>query len=359
MAWNEPGGGKQRDPWKDGGGGGSSPDFDAILKRISGFFGRLIGGGGGGGSGGGGGGFVVAIVGILLAWVVLDSWVLIKATESGVALRFGKFSRVLSPGFNLKFPRPIESVTKVDATTGTTTDQVRMLTRDENIVLVDFNVQYAVADAQRFLFGGREPYETLKQSAESAVRTVIGASDMDTILSGQRTELMAKAKVDLQKTLDQYATGLTVSELNFQNLRPPPEVRDAFDDANRALQDKQRAEQEAQAYASQVVPESRGDASRIRQASEGYKAERIARAEGDTQRFNLVEAQYKAAPEVTRKRLYLETLQEVLGSTPKVIDFSAGKNLLYLPIAPGGTTMPPEPLGATVTVTPDAGKGSR
>ena len=159
MAWNEPGGGKQRDPWKDGGGGGSSPDFDAFLKRISAFFNRMFGGGGGG--------FAIAAVGIVIAWLIFDSWVAVKASNVGVVLRFGEFERIMPPGFNLKWPRPIENVIIVDAKQArATSDQVRMLTKDENIVLVDFNVQYTVADPKHFLFSVRDPDETTKQAAE-------------------------------------------------------------------------------------------------------------------------------------------------------------------------------------------------
>jgi membrane protease subunit HflK len=352
MAWNEPGGGKQRDPWKDNGsgGGGSSPDFDALIRRARDFLGRLFGGGGGGGIG-------IAVFGVLIAWFAFDSFARIDARETGVVLRFGQFSRLMTPGINLKFPRPIESVSKVNIGVQQTTDQVRMLTRDENIVLVDFNVQYEVSDPQTFSFGVRDPDQTLGQAAESAVRSVIGNSDMDTILSGQRAELMLKAKELLQKTLDQYKTGLTLTELNFQNVRPPQEVKDAFDDASRALQDKQKIEEEAKAYASKVVPEARGDAATARAEAEGYKSERIARAEGDAQRFNLVEAQYKAAPEVTRRRLYIETMEQVIGHTPKVIDLSSGKNVLSLPLGADGHGLSPGVAGATV-VSPDT-KGVR
>jgi membrane protease subunit HflK len=356
MAWNEPGSGKQRDPWRDNGGGGgngSSPDFDALLKKIRDVFNRLFGGGGSGS------GIGAAVVGILIAWLLFDSVVRINASQTGVVLRFGDFSRLMTPGINFKLPGPLESVSKVDiGSVFQTSDQVRMLTRDENIVMVDFNVQYRINDPQLYLFGVRSPDETLGQAAESAVRTVIGSSSMDMILSGQRTELMANAKTLLQSTLDRYNTGLVLTELNFQNLRPPQEVKDAFDDANRALQDKQRLEEEAKAYASQVVPEARGDAATARAESEGYKSERVARAEGDAQRFNLIEAQYRAAPEVTRKRLYLETMEEVVGQTPKVIDFSNGKNIYSLPLPAGGTGLSPGITGSTV-VTPDPGKGGR
>jgi len=350
MAWNEPGSGnKQRDPWRDNGGGsggGPSPDFDAIVQRVRDLLNRL--------SGGGNGGLFVALIGLVIAWCAWDSVVRVNASDTGVVLRFGQFSRLMTPGINLKFPRPIETVVPVGiGKTQQTNDQVRMLTKDENIVQVDFNVQYKIADAQLYLFGLRDPDGTLGQAAESAVRTVIGSSDMDTILSGQRTELMVQAKQLLQATLDQYKAGLVISEMNFQNVRPPQEVKDAFDAANSALQDNSRLQEEAKAYASQVVPEARGDAAGTRAEAEGFKAERIARAEGDAQRFNLVELQYRAAPDVTRKRLYLETMEQVVANTPKVIDLSSGKNILNLP----GAIDARVPV-ATV-ITPDSGKGVR
>ena len=383
MAWNEPGSGKQRDPWKDSG-GGPSPDFDALLKRIGGFFNRLFSGGGGPG---------VAIIAIALVWVVWDSSAIIKANESGVVLRFGQYARTIAPGFNLKWPRPIETVLKVD-TKGyrPASDQVRMLTKDENIILVDFNVQYTVADPKQFLFSVRDPDETLKQAAESAVREVIGSSGLSSIMPDQQqtqepaevvkdaagtaaapatpqdgsapppnpsAELAGAAQKVLQATLNRYDTGLLVQTLNFQNVRPPQEVKEAFDDAISAREDRQRRSNEADAYAKSVIPNARGDAARIVAEAEGYKAERVATAEGDAQRFSLIESEYKAAPEVTRKRLYIETMQKVLAESTKVIDLSGGKNLLYLPIDAGKPGSTVEAVAPAV-VTPDAnGKGGR
>jgi modulator of FtsH protease HflK len=391
MAWNEPGsGGKQRDPWKDSG-GGPSPDFDAVLKRISAFFTRIFGGGGGSG-------FAIAAIGILIAWLIFDSWVAVKAGHVGVVLRFGEFSRTMAPGFNLKWPRPIEAVVDVDAIRSRpVSDQVRMLTKDENIVLVDYNVQYTVADPQHFLFSVRDPDETLKQAAESAVREVIGANDLSSIMPDQQqvqaesaknakepadpsapnaaavdatvvassntsAELAVTAQKVLQQTLDRYDTGFTVSRLNFQNVRPPQEVKEAFDDAISAREDRQRRSNEAFAYAKSVVPTARGEAASILAKADGDKAERIAKAEGDAQRFNLIESEYKAAPEVTRKRLYIETMQKVLGESSKVIDLSGGKNLLYLPIDgnKSGASSAIEAIAPVVGATPEtAGKGGR
>ena len=342
MAWNEPGGDKNKgskDPWERPD-GSQGADVDAFLARLKSGLGRVFGGddeggnGGGGGTGSGGPSLGLIILAVLAIWLVFDSWALIDERQRGVVLRFGKYERLMTPGPNFKLPRPFESVIKVDATqVRNVSDRVRMLTRDENIVLVDFNVQYTVADPSLYLFGTRDPDDTLKQAAESAVREVMGTNVMDTILSGQRAELAAHASERLQAALDQYRTGLTVTEFNLQNARPPQEVKDAFDDAIIAREDKQRFENDALGYASKQVPEARGDAARIKAEAEAYRASVIAHAEGDAARFTLLVDEYRKAPAVTRKRLYLETMQEVLAANPKVIAANQrGNNVMYLPL---------------------------
>lgn len=340
MAWNEPG---KRDPWR---GNQKGPDMEDALRRLRERFGNLFGGGGG--NGGGSGGILVAVVAILLAWLILDSWSVVNARDVGVVQRFGKKTRIMSPGFNLKWPRPIETVTKVKIKdVRLLADSVRMLTNDENIVSIDFNVQYQVSDAEKFLFRVKDvDSQTVKQAAESAVRQVIGGSAMDTILSGQGAELVAETKKVLQATLDSYDAGVAVTEVNFQSVAPPHEVKDAFDDVTNARENKQQTENEAQAYANKVVPEARGEAARIKAQAEGYRAERIARAEGDADRFSQLVAQYRAAPEVTRRRLYLETMQQVLRESVKVIDSSNGRSLINLPVdklAPGAGVLAQNP----------------
>ncbi len=336
MAWNEPGGGKKKDPW-NGGRDDQGADVEAFIDKLKSSLGRVFGGEpprGGKGASSGGPSFGLLVLAALAIWFVLDSWTLIDERQRGVVLRFGKFERLMTPGPNLKLPRPIETVVKVDATqVRNISDQVKMLTRDENIVLVDFNVQYQVSDPQQYLFGTRDPDDTLRQAAESAVREVMGNSAMDTILSGQRAELAAQASQRLQAALNQYKTGLTVSEFNLQNARPPQEVKDAFDDAIRAREDKQRYENDALGYASKQVPEARGAAARVNSEAEAYKASTVARATGDAERFTLLVDAYKTAPEVTRKRLYLESMQEVLAGNPKVmLGDDKGGNVLYLPL---------------------------
>ncbi len=332
MAWNEPGGGK-RDPWQKP----RQNDVDAWLRRLKEGAGRIFGNGnGGGGTSSGGGGFgsvALIVVALILVWAALSSWTKIDARQLGVVLRFGQFNRIMSSGLNFKWPSPFEQVIAVDATTVKNfTDQVRMLTKDENIVVIDFNVQYTVSDARQYLFSANAPDEALKQAAESALRQVIGRSEMDTILTGRGTELASETEALLKETLNGYKIGLLVNRVNFQKIQPPNEVKPAFDDANNAGNDQQRIINEAASYSAGKIPEARGDAAKIRAAAEGYKAEQIANATGETQRFSLIEQQYKAAPEVTRKRLYIETMQSVLGNNTKVVDGTNGKNLLYLPI---------------------------
>jgi membrane protease subunit HflK len=333
MAWNEPGkGGKE--PWKPS--GNPNDDVEAFVQKLKDSLGRVFGGGSSGGSGGkrAGGGFgpLLWIPALALIWLVFDSWQMIDERQRGVVLRFGEFNRLMTPGPNFKWPRPIERVLTVNVTdVRSISDQVRMLTKDENIVQISLNVQYLVGDPQNYLFGTRNPDETLKQAAESAVRDVIGSSTMDMVLTGERAALAAEARSRLQGTLDNYRTGLQVSVFNLQDARPPNEVRDAFDDAISAREDKERIESEALAYASKVVPEARGQAARVRAQAEGFRDAIVARASGDAERFNLLYDEYRKAPEVTRRRLYLETVEQVLADNRKVYA-GDGNNVLYLPM---------------------------
>lgn len=351
MAWNEPGGG-QRDPWSGGGnnkggnGNGNGPDFERWLKNISDRVNRLFGGRGqrGGGNGGDGlgsggssfGGIALLILAGVLIWAAFDSVVVIEERERGAVLRFGKFDRQMNPGLNFKWPRPIEDVRKVDFTSVRSVNaEARMLTRDENLVVLRFNVQYRVADPNLYLFGSRDPDLALSEAAEAAVRQVIGANTLDEVLIGQRAALVAEVRDHLQEALTDYRTGLEISDVNFQGVEPPQEVKAAFDDAIAAREDRERLVREAEAYASRVVPEARGEAARITLESEGYKEVTIARAEGESTRFTLLVDEYRKAPEVTRKRLLLETMQEVLARNPKImIDSSEGgsQSMMYLPL---------------------------
>lgn len=335
MAWNKPGGDKgDKDPWRD-----RDPDteVDAFMERLRGGFRGVFGGEGGGGEGSGEPKrppILIFVIGIVVVWLALDSWTLIDERQRGVVLRFGEMTRVMQPGLNLKFPRPIERVYKVATTeVRNFSDKVQMLTQDENIVDIEFNVQYRVADPMLYLFGSREPDDSLQQAAESAVREIMGANEMDEIVSGDRALLAEQAGARVQEQLAQYRTGLAVTEFQLRDIRPPAEVQEAFDDAIRAREDKQRFENEAQAYERKVVPEARGEAARIRAEAEGYLESKVATAEGEADRFVKLSSEYAKAPVVTRKRLYLETMEEVLAANPKMlIDDDAGRNILYLPI---------------------------
>ena len=211
------------------------------------------------------------IVAAALVWVAFDSWIVIDAQRVGVVLRFGKFERIIHNGLNLKWPAPIETVIQVETTSQQVSDEVRMLTKDENIVQINFTVQYQVVDAQKYKFAATQPADTLKQAAESAVRQVIGGSDMDTILSSHGSDVVGETKKLLQQTLDAYGVGLNVNEINFQNLLPPHEVKDAFDDVNNASNNQKQLINDAQAYAAKVVPLARGEAARILADAQGLQ----------------------------------------------------------------------------------------
>lgn len=322
MAWNEPGNG-QRDPWSRKRPSGGLPSPGRVLKDLQARFTKL---------GRGPGNLWIAVLVLVVVALLFSSYTIVNARQEGVVLRFGRYARTLGPGFHLKFPRPIESVDKVDATSvRSMADSVVLLTRDENILTVDFTVQYQVDDARKYLFSLNEPDATTHAAAEAAVRAVIGRSDMNDVLSGKGATLVGEAQQALQQTLDGYHSGLRVTEVSFQNVSPPKDVKEAFDDVNNAREDKQSIENNALAYANKVIPVARGDAARIAAEAAGYKAERIAEAEGDAARFSLMLKQYKAAPEVTRRRLWLETMEQVMADNTKVIDATNGRNIINLP----------------------------
>ncbi len=330
MAWNEPGNG-QRDPWnKNKRGSGGKPGIETAFKDVLKRLGKL----------GGPGGILTIIVAILLAWLLLTSYAVIGAGQVGVVQRFGAYTRTIGPGFHVKLPLPIETVQPVaTARIRAMSDQIRMLTRDEDIVAVDFNVQYQVTDPQKYLFNTRDPDGTLNEAAQAAVRAVIGTQAMDDILTGQSDgaastaalgALQQQVRNQLQHTLDTYNCGLQVTDVSFQAITPPQEVKDAFDDVNAARQDRQGLIDQAHANTSQEIPAANGDAKRMAADANTYKAQRIAHAQGDVERFNLILKEYKAAPDVTRRRLWLETMEEILRVNNKVIDGSDGRSVINI-----------------------------
>lgn len=342
MAWNEPGGGR-RNPWGDGSGGagGGPPDLEAMLRnlkqRVLGIFGARTAGNRNGVEGSGSGptgGLGILILVLLAAWALIDSFHIIDQRERGVVLRFGKADRILEPGPRFTLPRPVEQMIRVDVTqVRSMSSRVAMLTRDENLVNIDFAVQYTVNDAVKFTFKVRDVEETLSQVAEAAVRQVVGSRSLDDVQVGNRGEFTNEAREIMQRVLDSYESGISISIINFQEVTVPDQVKDAFDDAIKAREDEKRIINDARTYTSKAVPEANGRKSRILAEAEGYKEASVARATGEAQRFDLLVEQYRQAPEVTRKRLYIETMQDVLSRSPKIlIDGDKGNNMLYLPL---------------------------
>lgn len=359
MAWNEPGGGNNKDPW-GGRGDQGPPDLDEVVKKMQDKLGGLFrgarkgGGGGGGGGARGGSGPAFAGLGLILGIVALV-WLgsgiyIVDAGKQGVVMRFGAFSEVTPPGPHWRIPYPIEQVEIVDVEQRRFVEigyrsgaagqavvavprEALMLTEDENIVNIQLAVQYQVSDPQKYLFDVRDPDAVLKQVAESVIREVVGKSEMDFVLKEGRAQIVGDIKALMQKTLEGYKAGLLVSDVNLQDAQPPEEVQAAFSDAIRAREDKERLKNEAEAYSNDVIPRARGGAARQIQEANGYTEALIAKAEGEASRFSQLLGEFKKAPEVTRKRLYLETMESVLGRTGKVlVDSDNTNNLMYLPI---------------------------
>lgn len=335
MPWKEPGKG-DKDPWNSG---DQPPDLDEVFRNVNQRLKGLFGGGGRGDgrrkSGNGSGGvFGVVLVGLVL-WVGFDSVHIIDEAEQGVVLRFGEYNRTLSPGINLTLPRPFESMQKVNVSSiRSLEDRGNMLTQDENLVEFVYKVQYRVSSAEDFLFKVRDPEMTVRQSAESALRESVGTNRLDAILEGiQRETIRIETQRVLQETLDRYEAGILISEFNLEDVNVPVAVREAYSDVIRAREDKERFIEEARVHANSVVPEARGQAARIVQEAEGYRESTVALAEGEAQRFNQLLIEYRKAPEITRKRLYLQTMESVLGRSKKVLlDTDSSGNLLYLPL---------------------------
>jgi len=360
MPWKEPGKG-DKDPWSSG--GQQPPDLEQVFRNLSNRLRGLFGSGGGDRSGksdsNGTSGSLFSIVMVaLLLWGGWDSVHIIDEAEQGVVLRFGAYNRTLSPGINLTLPRPFETTTKVNVSNvRSLEDSGYMLTEDENLVEFNYRVQFRVAAAQDFLFKVRDPESTVRDAAESALRESVATNRLDAILEGTQRELvrMETFRV-LQETLDRYQAGVLVTQFNFTDVNVPTQVREAYSDVIRAREDRERFIEEARVHANSVVPEARGQAARVVQEAEGYKASTVALAEGEAQRFSLLLAEYTKAPEITRKRLYLQTMESVLSRSRKVLlDAKSSGNILYLPLdqlGVGGSrvTVPPP-------VSPDGGVG--
>ncbi len=336
MAWNESGNGKN--PW-DGGGNQGPPDLDKIVRDWQRRFNSLFGGKGGGRQSSGDSNGLSGPAFTLLAIVILLGWLApglyrVNADERGIVLRFGAFVESTAPGLRWHLPLPIETVENVGVTrVNTVRQQTRMLTADENIVVVDLVVQYVNADPQADLFNVLAPDETLSDISESVIREVVGKNSADFVLLEGRAEIAVETQKLIQETLNEYGAGITVSKVNLQDTNFPSQVEAAVQDAIKAREDKERLAFEAQSYANDILPKARGEAVRRSQDAEAYKARVIADAEGEAARFEQLLTEYEKAPGVTRERLYIEAIEEVYGGSSKVLLDAAGSgNMIYLPI---------------------------
>ena len=351
MGLNDPQWGRKK-------GNSGPPDLDQLWrnfnKKLNSLFKRKDGGGNGSGGGEGSGGgspkrygsSIGLLAGLLLLLWVASGFYIVNEGQRGLVLRFGKYVETTQAGLRWHLPYPVEIVEAVNVSQVRTVEigyrnNVRskvlkeslMLTDDENIIDIQFAVQYILKNPEEFLFNNREPENAVLQAAETAIREIIGKSKMDFVLYEGREQVAAKATQLMQEILDRYKIGIAISKVTMQNAQPPEQVQAAFDDAVKAGQDRERQKNEGQAYANDVIPKAKGNAARLLEESEGYKQRVIASSEGDASRFKQVLVEYNKAPGVTRDRLYLDMMQQVLSSTSKIlVDQKNGNNLLYLPL---------------------------
>ena len=347
MSLNDPQWGKRP------GGNQGPPDLEELWRnfnrKLDGLFGRKGGGNSQGPSGpsarrmGGGAGL---LLGLIAAVWLASGFYIVNEGQRGVVLRFGKYLETTMPGPRWHLPYPLETAEIVNLSQVRTVEvgyrnnvkskvlkESLMLTDDENIVDVQFAVQYVLKSPIDYLFNSRTPDDSVLQAAETAIREIVGKSSMDFVLYEGRADVAAQAHKLMQEILDRYGTGITISRVNMQNAQPPEQVQAAFDDAVKAGQDRERQKNEGQAYANDVIPKARGMASRLAAEAEGYKQRVIEQAEGDSSRFRQIVAEYNKAPQVTRDRLYIDAMQQIMTNTSKVlIDQKSGSNLLYLPL---------------------------
>ena len=384
MALNDPQWGKK--------GNDGPPDLDEIFRKFNQKLSGLFGGKGGNGSRppeaptarqwGGGAGLVVVLA--LLVWVA-SGFYIVDEGRRGVVLRFGKYTETTLPGPRWHLPYPIETAEVINVSQVRTVEigyrtsvrskelqEALMLTDDENIIDIQFAVQYTLKDPEDYLFQNKNPDDSVRQAAETAIRESVGKSRMDFVLYEGRSEIAVNAQQIMQQVLDRYRTGIAISKVTMQNAQPPEQVQAAFDDAVKAGQDRERQKNEGQAYANDVIPKARGLAARLLEEAHGYRQSAIARAEGDASRFKQVLVEYEKAPGVTRDRLYLDMMQQVLSSVSKVVvDTRNGASLFNLPLdrlmqlttavpagAPEAATPRPAPEPSTSTESSSRGRDS-
>ena len=337
MAWNEPGN-NDKDPWKNKGGKNQGPpDLDELLndlgKKVSGIFGGKSSGGSSPS------GKSMSSIGISLVLIIalvvyaFSGFYTIKEAEKGLVLRFGQYAGTVDPGINWKWTF-IDRIIPVDMqSTREMQASGFMLTQDENVVRVEMQIQYRVVDARNFIFSVTNADDSLSQSLDSALRYVVGHAEMDDILTSGREQIRQSVWQELDKIIEPYNLGLIIVDVNFKDARPPNEVKDAFDDAIAAQEDEVRFLREAEAYARGIEPRARGRVKRMEQEALAYKERTVLDAEGEVARFEKILPEYQAAPEVTRQRLYIATMEKVYSNTSKVmVDVDGGNNMMYLPL---------------------------
>ncbi|AJR06820.1 FtsH protease activity modulator HflK [Photobacterium gaetbulicola] len=337
MAWNEPGnnGGRDKDPWGNNNRGGRDqgpPDLDEVFSKLSRKFGGILGNKKGPSTGGSAAGLGVIAVLAAAVWG-FSGFYTIGEAERGVVLRFGKFYEMVDPGLNWK-PTFIDEVEPVNVQAiRSLRSSGLMLTKDENVLKVEMDVQYRVAEPQKYLFSVTNADDSLRQATDSALRAVIGDSTMDQALTTGRQVIRANTQEAIDNIIQRYDMGLLVVDVNFQSARPPEAVKDAFDDAIAAREDEERFVREAEAYSNDILPKATGRAERLKKEAEGYSERVINGALGEVAQFEKLLPEYLAATEVTRNRLYLETMERVYSNTSKVmVDSQSSGNLLYLPL---------------------------
>ena len=347
MPWNQQN--NDKDPWERNK-KQTPPDLEEVLKKFTSSFGGMFSSkkpanGSGGGKGKKGSSIATLLIFVLVIWSATGFYI-VSENERAVILRFGEYQRTAMPGPGWHLPRPLETHETINFTGIRSVEKrTTMLTKDENIVELAFSVQYRIKSAEDYLFNVENPdipgdrtcrfgsRSTICGVLDSAIRDVVGKNEMDYILREGRTEISNETETLMQGVLDSYEAGIQVTTVNLQDSQPPDAVQDAFQDATKAREDMERYKNEAQAYANEIVPKARGEAARMIQDALAYKERVIANAEGDADRFKKLLTEYKRAPEVTKKRLYMDALESVLSNSSKLmIDIKSGNNLMLLPL---------------------------
>lgn len=339
MAWNDPGG---RDPW-GGNNNSTPPDLDEAFQKLKEKLQGILGGkpgkpGSGSPSKGKGGSNLPIFIGLLVllgAWLY-QSFYVVDEQERGVVLRLGEYHSTVQPGLRFQ-PALIDTVYRVNVTAEQQYEpsvaNSLMLTQDENIVVVPLTVQYNIKDVQAYVLNIKDPVVTLEQATDSAIRHVVGSSNLDNVISAGRELLREEVEIRLQTYLDNYGSGINIIDVTLQKAEPPEAVKPAFDDVIAADADRENTINQAQAYSNQILPQARGRAQRAIEAAQAYRGELIARAQGDAARFDQLLVEYEKAPEVTRERLYIDAIEGVFANVSKVmVDVEGGNNMMYLPL---------------------------